>query len=68
MINIFEPRGGYSAMALEMKDIGKGGQASENQLHFIREWEQRGGFGVIAEGFEDAKLWIDSYLDGEVVK
>jgi len=67
-IIIFEPRGGYSAMALEMKDVSGGNGASDNQLHFIREFEQRGGFGVIADGFDDAKQRLDDYLQGRIVK
>jgi hypothetical protein len=65
---IFEPRGGYSAMFVEMKRDDGGDGGSENQLWFLRQIEERGGFGVIAEGYEDAKTWIDSYLSGRTIK
>jgi len=64
---IFEPRGGYSAMALELKDVKGGSGASDNQLHFIREWEKRGGYGVVANGFAEAREILDSYLQGLVI-
>lgn len=62
---IFEPRGGYSAMFLEMKKRS-GGSASENQMWFLREVEKRGGYGVIANGFDEARAFIDDYLCGKV--
>ena len=67
-IEIFEPRGGYSAMFLEMKKADGGNGASENQLWFIREVEKRGGYGVVANGFIEAKPIIDDYLNGRIIK
>lgn len=64
---IFEPRGGYSAMALEMKREDGGAGASENQLQFIREFEARGGYGVVADGFDEARIFIDDYLSGKLI-
>lgn len=64
---IFEPRGGYSAMFLEMKKRD-GGAASENQEWFLREVEKRGGYGVVAHGFDEAKEVIDDYLNGRIMK
>lgn len=60
-IIIFEPRGEYSAMFLEMKRV-KGGEVSENQDWFLAQIEERGGFGVVAHGFDEAKEFIDDYL------
>lgn len=65
---IFEPRGGYSAMALELKRNDSGDGASDNQLHFIREWEARGGYGVVANGFDEARIFLDDYLQGRIIK
>ena len=61
-LTIFEPRGKYSAMFLEMKRSDGGGGASDNQLDFIREVEKRGAFAAVAKGFEEAKEFIDNYL------
>lgn len=60
-IIIFEPRGMYSAMFLEMKRA-EGGVLSENQEWFLAQVEQRGGYGVVANGYDEAKLLIDEYL------
>lgn len=64
---IFEPRGGYSAMFLEMKKRN-GGAVSENQKWFLAEVEKRGGYGVVAHGFDAAKIFIDDYLAGKIIK
>ena len=67
-IIIFEPRGGYSAMFLELKRPDGGGGASENQMWFLREVEKRGAFGVVANGYDEAKPFIDDYLKGKITK
>jgi hypothetical protein len=67
-IIIFEPRGGYSAMFLELKRADGGSGASDNQLWFLRQVEQRGGFGVVANGFSEARGFIDDYLSGKCKK
>lgn len=64
---IFEPHGGYSAMFLEMKKR-YGGEVSENQMWFLREIEQRGGYGVVAYGADEAMAFIDDYLGDKTVK
>lgn len=64
---IFEARGGYSALFLEMKRTD-GGKPSENQLWFIREIEKRGGYGIVAQGFDEAKEVIDLYLSSQIVR
>ena len=65
---IFEPRGGYSCLFLEMKKADGGNGASENQLWFIREVEKRGGFGIVCNGADEAKQAIDDYLNGRTVR
>lgn len=61
---IFEKRGQYSAMFLEMKRE-KGGTVSENQQWFLAEVEKRGGFGAVAHGVEEAIDLIESYLEAK---
>jgi len=65
---IYEPRGGYSAMFLEMKRADGGNGGSEKQSDFLLKVEQRGGFGVIADGCDDACKWADDYLNNKIVK
>lgn len=62
---IFEPRGEYSALFLEMKRE-YGGEASENQKEFLLEIEKRGGFGAIAHGANEAIEILDNYLEGNL--
>lgn len=64
---IFEPRGGWSCMFLEMKR-SKGGVLSENQAWFIAQVEARGAYTVVAEGADEAIEFIDDYLNGKIVK
>lgn len=64
---IFEPRGGYSCLFLEMKRI-KGGVVSENQQWFLREIEQRGAIGFVAEGADEAIEILTDYLGGKYVR
>jgi hypothetical protein len=65
---IFEPRGGYAAMFLEMKRADGGSGASDNQLWFIRQVEQRGAFGIVCNGYDEAQVVIDDYLNGRMIK
>lgn len=64
---IFEPRGGYSCLFLEMKRK-HGGVVSENQQWFLREIEQRGAIGFVAEGAEEAIDILTDYLGGKYVR
>lgn len=64
---IFEPRGGWSCMFLEMKR-SRGGVLSENQAWFLAQVEQRGAYTVVAEGANEAILFIDDYLNGRIIK
>lgn len=63
---IFEPRGEYSALFLEMKRIN-GGELSKNQEDFLIQVEKRGGFGAVAHGASEAIEIIDNYLDSPEV-
>lgn len=67
-LTIFEPRGGYSALFVEMKRADGGSGASDNQLWFLREVEKRGAFGIVCNGFDEAQVVIDDYLAGRTVK
>ncbi len=67
-MTIFEPRGGWSAMFLEMKKSDGGSGASDNQLWFLREVEKRGAFGVVCNGSANAIEVIDDYLSGRTVR
>lgn len=66
-IIIFEPRDKYSCMFLEMKRE-HGGVVSENQEWFLAQIEQRGGYGVVAKGFDEARQFIDEYLSWRKTK
>lgn len=65
---IFEPRGGYSALFIEMKRANGGSGASEGQMWFIREVEKRGAIGFVCNGAGEAITVIDDYLNGRTVK
>jgi hypothetical protein len=59
---IFEPRGRYSALFLEMKRK-RGGVLSQNQKDFLLAIEKRGAFGAVAEGADEAIEIIDHYME-----
>ena len=63
---IFEPMSGYSCMFLEMKRAGGGNGASDNQMWFLREVEKRGAFGIVCNGFDEARLVLDDYFAGKI--
>ena len=58
---IFEPRGGFSCMMLEMKRK-RGGVVSDNQFDFLAQAEARGAFTAVANGAEEAIALIDEYM------
>jgi hypothetical protein len=60
---LYEPRGGFSAMFLEMKRDASC-KPTENQVWFLAQVEQngRGGYGVVAHGFDEARQMINEYL------
>lgn len=61
---LFEPRGGYSALFLEMKRDPTC-KPTENQVWFLHQVEQRGGYGCVAHGYDEAVLLVDEYLSWE---
>jgi hypothetical protein len=61
-LTIFEPRGKYSALFIEMKRADGGEGASENQLWFLDQVKQRRAMGVVCDGFDEARAVIDKYL------
>lgn len=65
---IFEARGGWLCMFIEMKRADGGSGASDNQLWFLREIEKRGAFGIVCDGYDEAHDVIDDYLAGRTVK
>jgi hypothetical protein len=67
-MTIFEPRGGYSCMFVEMKRADGGNGASSNQIDFLREVEKRGAFGIVCNGADEAMKIITDYLEGNVRK
>lgn len=58
---IFEPRGGFSCMMLEMKRR-RGGVVSDNQFDFLAQAEARGAFTAVCHGSEEAIQLIDEYM------
>jgi hypothetical protein len=59
-IMIFEPRGGYHGLFIEMKR--KGGKPTEEQKWFIEELNRRGYKAVICYGFQEAIEVVEEYL------
>ena len=60
-IIIFEPRGNYHGLAIELKRE-KGGRVSEAQKECLDELNARGYLAVVCRGFTEAKDVIDRYL------
>lgn len=58
---IYEPRGNYHGLAIELKRV-KGGKVSEAQKQCLKELSERGYKAVVCRGFEEAKNTIDSYI------
>ncbi len=58
---IFEPRNGYAGLALEVKT--KTGRASEHQLKWQKELQERGWKAEIRKGLEECLEAIDEYFD-----
>ena len=61
---IYEPRGSYHGLAIEMKRV-KGGKLSEAQAKCLAELNERGYKAAVCRGFDEAKKIIDDYLKGE---
>ena len=60
-ILIFEPRGRYHGLFIEMKRP-KGGVVSDKQKEFLQRANERGYYAVVCCGFEEAKKVIDDYF------
>lgn len=58
---IYEPRGQYHGLALELKRV-KGGVVSDHQKECLTKLSERGYKAVVCKGFDEAKKAIDSYL------
>ena len=61
---IYEPRGVYHGLAIEMKRV-KGGRVSEEQKECLKKLSDRGYYATVCRGFDEAKEVIDRYLKGE---
>ena len=64
-IAIYEPKGGYCGLFIEMKRC-KGGVVSEEQRNYIASLLARGYFAAVANGFNEAKLVVDNYFSKPV--
>lgn len=60
-ILIFEPRGIYKGLFLEMKKE-KGGRVSENQKKWLKKANDRGYCAMVCYGFGEAQRMIESYF------
>lgn len=58
---IYEPRGGYHGLAIELKRR-KCGRVTEEQKKCLKELSERGYYATVCYGFDDAKAVIDRYL------
>jgi len=58
---IFEPRGKYHGLFIELK-VDKNGVLSYEQDDWLVELDKRGYYSVCCRGFESAKKCIDLYL------
>ncbi len=60
-IFVYEPRGQYHGLAIEMKRQ-QGGKVSEAQRECLAELTARGYLAVVCRGFQEAKKTVDEYL------
>lgn len=58
---IYEARGGYHGLAIELKRV-KGGRVSDAQKQCLQELNDRGYKAEVARGFDEARQIIDDYL------
>lgn len=64
-IMIFEPRGKYHGLAIELKAHSKS-KVSEEQKHWIDFLNERDYFAKITFGLDDALDTIENYLDEKI--
>lgn len=55
------PRGGYNALAIEMK--GEKGKQTKNQKLWQQDFEKAGGKYVVCRGFDEFRNEIERYLE-----
>ena len=60
---IYEARGGYYGLALELKV--KGNYATESQKKWIAKLNERGYLAKVCTGFEQAQKEIDDYFENK---
>lgn len=60
---IFEPRGGFHGLMLELKTPS--GQVSVFQKEFLKNLHDRGYRGWVSFSYEDAVIVIEDYLSGK---
>lgn len=61
---IYEPRGIYHGLAIELKRV-KGSKVSDEQKECLKALETRGYKAEVCKGFDEAKKVIDNYLRGK---
>lgn len=59
---VYEPRGGFHGLAIEMKRR-RGGQVSDAQAACLEELERNGYKAVVCRGFDEARAVVDRYLE-----
>jgi hypothetical protein len=62
-IFIYEPRGTFHGLAIEMKRV-KGGKIEPEQIEWKEQLRNRGYASYICKGSEDAIKVIDEYFNG----
>ena len=62
---IYESRGGFHGLAIELKRV-KGGRVTDEQRNCLRELTERGYYAAVCKGFDEAKDIIDKYLKNQL--
>jgi len=63
-IGIYEARGGYFALFIEVKK--KGGYPTKEQKDWIKDLTKRGYYACCAKGFDSIIEIVDEYLNKEI--
>lgn len=64
---IYEARGGYYGLAIELKRV-KGGRITDEQRKCLRELMDKGYYAAVCRGFDEAKAVIDRYLQNKEIR
>ncbi len=64
---IYETRGGWHGLAIELKRV-KGGRVTDEQRKCLRELMDRGYYAAVCKGFDEAKTVIDRYLQNKEIR